>query len=332
VFNATGDVQKQSLTSEFEILRGDLAQIVTDLALARPGVEVVYGDYVTALAQPGDGGPVRVEFANGRPTGEYDLVVGADGFLSRTRALASGRTAQEDVFDFGGAYVTYFTIPRIADDPPAHSQMFNAPGGRAVVLRPSPAGISCILMIARPGDAALVAAVRQDTTAQKAIFAHHFADIGWQTSRILSGIATTEDFYYQQIAQVRTPRWSFGRIALIGDAAYSPSGLTGMGTTLALYGAYTLAGELANAVREGRSLPDALEAYERVARPYVREMQKIPPGAPGIALPQSRTGVWVLNTIAMLIYRLGIPCLVDLFLSNFGQKEDDKLQMYKWAE
>jgi 2-polyprenyl-6-methoxyphenol hydroxylase-like FAD-dependent oxidoreductase len=131
---------------------------------------------------------------------------------------------------------------------------------------------------------------------------------------------------------VKTPRWTFGRVVLLGDAAFCPSAFTGMGTSLAMYGAYTLAGEIAHAVRDGRSLTDALESYERVARPYVEEMQKIPPGVPRIALPDSRLGVWVLNTIAAVIYWLGVPRLVDMIMTNFHKKEEDTLHRYEWAE
>ena len=38
--------------------------------------------------------------------------------------------------------------------------------------------------------------------------------------------------------------WTSGRVALVGDAGYCASPLSGMGTSLALVGAYLLAGEL----------------------------------------------------------------------------------------
>jgi 2-polyprenyl-6-methoxyphenol hydroxylase-like FAD-dependent oxidoreductase len=332
VFNATGDVKKQAFTSEFEILRGDLARLCNEVVLRRPGIELIYGEYVSALSQPDDGsGPVHVEFTNGKAAEDYDLVIGADGFLSKTRVFASGRPAKEDVVDFG-AYAAYFTMPTTPGDSPTHAKLYNAPGGISIMLRPSRVGTGTLLMAMRPGSAEMEAATAHDPAAQKALFARLFADAGWQTSRILEGIANADDFYYQQIAQVKTPRWTFGRVVLLGDAAYCPSALTGMGTSLAMYGAYTLAGEIAHAVRDGRSLTDALESYERVARPYVEEMQKIPPGVPRVALPETRLGVWILNTLAAVIYWLGVPRLVDLLLYNFGKKEEDTLQRYEWAE
>ena len=60
------------------------------------------------------------------------------------------------------------------------------------------------------------------------------------------------------------PRWSSGRVALVGDAAFAPSFLTGQGSSLALVGAYVLARLLA-----GREHVAGFAAYERGAREFV---------------------------------------------------------------
>ena len=46
-----------------------------------------------------------------------------------------------------------------------------------------------------------------------------FADAGWEAARVLEGIDTADDLYSESIGQVRAPRWSAGRVALVGDAA-----------------------------------------------------------------------------------------------------------------
>jgi 2-polyprenyl-6-methoxyphenol hydroxylase-like FAD-dependent oxidoreductase len=86
-------------------------------------------------------------------------------------------------------------------------------------------------------------------------------------------------------------RWSAGRVAVLGDAGYCASPISGMGTSLALVGAYVLAGELAR----HDDHRDAFAAYEAWMRPYVDAAQKLPPGAPRLASPRSRTGIRVLN-------------------------------------
>ncbi|WP_222105722.1 FAD-dependent monooxygenase [Paraburkholderia sp. BCC1885] len=67
------------------------------------------------------------------------------------------------------------------------------------------------------------------------------------------------------------PRWSSGRVALVGDAAHAPSFLSGQGSSLALVGAYVLAGELA-----AHADPvDAVASYERIARPFMEAKQAL---------------------------------------------------------
>lgn len=99
--------------------------------------------------------------------------------------------------------------------------------------------------------------------------------------------------YVDAVGQARLPSWSSGRVGLVGDAAYCSSPISGMSTSLALTGAYVLAGEPA-------TCPDhrtAFARYETVMRPYVDRAQKLPPGAPRIANPRSRAGVAVMKTV-----------------------------------
>src|SRR5262249_38602479 len=67
------------------------------------------------------------------------------------------------------------------------------------------------------------------------------------------------------------PRWSCGRVALVGDAAYAPSFLSGQGSSLALVGAYVLAGELVAYVDPAA----AFASYERIARPFMEANQSL---------------------------------------------------------
>ena len=82
------------------------------------------------------------------------------------------------------------------------------------------------------------------------------------------------------------------RKTLLGDAAWCPSPLSGMGTSLALVGAYVLAGELT--ARDDHR--EAFARFEATMRPYVDKAQKLPPGTPRIAFPRTRTGVTGLRT------------------------------------
>jgi 2-polyprenyl-6-methoxyphenol hydroxylase-like FAD-dependent oxidoreductase len=93
-------------------------------------------------------------------------------------------------------------------------------------------------------------------------------------------------------------RWSSGRVALLGDAAFCGSPLGGNGTSMALVGAYVLAGELAAA--EGDHVT-AFARYEAEMRDYVTQCQRFAKGGVGTMLPKSRAGLWLRNqSIRML--------------------------------
>jgi 2-polyprenyl-6-methoxyphenol hydroxylase-like FAD-dependent oxidoreductase len=74
------------------------------------------------------------------------------------------------------------------------------------------------------------------------------------------------------MAQIHMDAWSRGRVALVGDAGYCGSPASGQGTSMALVGAYVLAGELAQA---GGDHVAAFAAYERELRGYVTGNQAL---------------------------------------------------------
>ncbi|MFB9679065.1 hypothetical protein [Streptosporangium vulgare] len=80
-----------------------------------------------------------------------------------------------------------------------------------------------------------------------------------------------DDLFFDVVSQIHLPRWSLGRVALVGDAAYAPSFFSGQGSGVALVGAYLLAGEPATAPGH----PEAFAAYERTARDFVELNQAL---------------------------------------------------------
>ncbi|MGN7969782.1 FAD-dependent monooxygenase [Microbacterium sp. 22296] len=270
-------------TAELEILRGDLAEMLVARTDGR--TEYRFGDRVTGVEQDADGVVVRFERA---PEERFALVVAADGIGSRTRGLVFGDEPQIRSL---GLETTYGTIPRTdADDD--WWRWYSAPGGRSITLRPDPHGTirATMSVVADRGRARVD---RGDVDAQRRRLRETFADAGWEAARVLDGFDRAEELYTDAIGQVRAPRWSSGRVALVGDAAYCASPVSGMGTSLALAGAYVLAGELAAHVDHH----DAFRGYERVMRPYVAQAQKLPPGTPRLANPTSRLGVGVFRGV-----------------------------------
>ena len=260
----------EGIVSEIEVLRGDLAALLHDAT--RDDVEHVFGDTVTALDQDDDGVTVTFERSASR---RFDLVVGADGTHSAVRALAFGPEA--DCTRPLGCWTTWFTAPAELDLD-GWFLMHNAPGGLVASVRPGRLpGEHKVGLSFRAGA---LAVDRADVAAQKALVAERFTGAGWEVPRLVAAMHAADDFVLDSMAQVHLPEWSRGRVVLLGDAAWCPTPLTGLGTSLALVGAYVLAGELAAA-----DPATALRRYEEVLRPYVTTAQKLPPGGVGAFAP-----------------------------------------------
>ncbi|HEY0239367.1 MAG TPA: FAD-dependent monooxygenase [Friedmanniella sp.] len=266
------------VVSELEILRGDLGQLLHDSVAG--DVEHLFGRRVTELQDTDEG--VEVTFDDGTVR-TFDLVVGADGPHSGVRRLAFG--PQERFVRPLGGCTAWFTAPdEVGLD--GWYEMFNAPGGLVVSLRPDrvPGQVKAGLSFVSPP----LAHDRHDLPALRRLVAERFAGLGWRTPGVLAAAATADDFYFDAIAQVHLDRWSQGRVALVGDAAWCPSPLTGMGTSLALVGAYVLAGELGRADGDHAA---AFAAYGTLMRPYVRQGQELPPGGIAGYAPRSALAI-----------------------------------------
>jgi 2-polyprenyl-6-methoxyphenol hydroxylase-like FAD-dependent oxidoreductase len=269
--------------AELEILRSDLAGILA--GLTRDDVEYVFGDVVTEIAQGDDG--VKVSFERGAPRG-FDLVVGADGLHSGVRGLAFGPESRF-VRDLG-AYVAIFTAPSRLDLD-GWELLHSAPGRTAGLYPVRQSGeAKAMFYFGSPP----LAHDRRDLDRQKRLLAEAFAGLGWEVPRLLEAMWPAADFYFDRIAQVHLDRWSAGRVALVGDAAYGPSPLAGVGTSLALVGAYVLAGELAAA---GGDHDRAFAGYEASLRDYVARGQRLAKGNATGLIPRSRSQIWVRNQL-----------------------------------
>jgi 2-polyprenyl-6-methoxyphenol hydroxylase-like FAD-dependent oxidoreductase len=130
-----------------------------------------------------------------------------------------------------------------------------------------------------------------DPEAQHDVLRTRFAGMGWHTGRLVESLADAYDFYFDEMSQVRLPRWSAGRVALLGDAAFGPSPMSGQGTSLALIGAFLLAHHLA----EGSDPVTAFGLWEKGFRPNVELNQALATGGMSTLLPASRLGIFARN-------------------------------------
>jgi len=240
-----------------EVRRGDLTAAL--YAGVRDDVEFLFGDRADTLDARADG--VDVTFRGGHRR-TFDLVVGADGVHSATRGAVFG--AEERFHHYLGHCFGIYTMPNTLGL--SHElAMWNAPGRAAA------------LYAAGDGDEALHAFLTfhrptpPGAPPHREALAAVFADAGWEVPRMLDALRDAGDLFVDTAGQIRMPRWSRGRVALVGDAAYAPSFLTGQGTGLALAGAYTLARALVT--HEDHTA--AFAAYEQGTRPYVTANQAL---------------------------------------------------------
>lgn len=244
---------------DLEIMRGNLCLIFKD---AVGEAEYLFGDSIVNMKEVSDG--VYVEFEKSRPR-MFDLVIGADGLHSTVRRLIFGDEAQF-AKEFN-VYVSVFSIPNFLGldrcEIECHSsqRFVNVYRDRGDV----DAKVSLAFSVEEPFRS-------RDPKEQKQLITEVFADSGWEMPRILTELKTSSDFYFDSMAQIHMPSWSKGRVVLLGDAAYSATPMSGQGTSIAIAGAFVLAGELLEA--EG-DYKQAFSSYETLMRPFIQKNQDL---------------------------------------------------------
>jgi len=268
-----------------EIMRDDLSEMYYDAG--RDDVEYLFGDSITAIDHDGD---VTFERA---PARRFDVVVGADGLHSNVRRLTFGEEA--GLTRFLGGYLAVVSTPKTLAN---YGEMLGHVGtGR----------IAAINTAEHLDDARAVFMFRfkegldydhRDSLRQKELLLGAFAGMHPQVDGWLEEVERTPAFYFDAITQLSMDIWSRRRVTLVGDAGYCPGPAVGGSTSLAVLGAYVLAGELARA--DGDQLR-AFAAYELQMRQPVHLSRAFARGAARTIIPGSRAGVWALTRGVRLV-------------------------------
>lgn len=288
----------QGFTTEYEIMRGDLCRLMHDPIAER--VRYVFGKTVQSHEQKE--GMVEVLYSDGEKE-TFDLLVGADGLWSHTRKSMLGPGVPDPV-TFLGAYSAYFTAPVPQQEGEEYNGTVYLASDRRILFTRRHRADQIQVYLFLVAESPLLQAVRKnDVPAEKAAFATAYRGAGWKADEFLKWMDDADDFYCERLSTVHMPSWSDGHVVLLGDAAYSPSAMTGMGTTSAIVGAYVLAGEIgrhchpSSSTKASDGIPRALKAYEEKMRPFMQQVQAgiTPDSGWWTKLPSSWWGVAVLN-------------------------------------
>jgi len=290
IFRATSD-------RHVEIMRDDLSEIYFDATIE--DVEYIFGDSITKIEDD------LVSFEQSPPR-RFDIVVGADGLHSNVRNLVFEK--YEKVFV--GAHLAVLTAPK--GELNGEFVTHIGPGRMAGRYGAKHLAEERIIFLFRGEE---LDYDHRDVPRQKDLLRAAFVGMHPQVDAWLGELTSTPAFYFDSIMQLRMDSWSRGRVTLVGDAGYCPGPAVGGSTSLAVLGAYVLAGELA-AARGDHEL--AFEAYEREMADIVHKSRAFALGTAKTLIPATRTGVWALTQGARLISAL--PAGVSRTLAKLNSK------------
>lgn len=219
-----------------ELLRDDLIELL--YGATQPGTEYLFGDSITALDDDGASVAVAFERADAR---SFDFVIGADGLHSNVRRLVFG--PEEQFIKRLGTFAAIFTVPNFLELDYWQKWHYGDATMAGVYSARGNTEARAALGFMDPD----LRIDYRDKEAQFAELERRMATDGWVRAQLLHYMKSAPDFYFDEMSQIVMDRWSKGRVALVGDAAYCCSPLSGQGTSVALLGAYILAGELAAA-------------------------------------------------------------------------------------
>lgn len=245
---------------EVEIIRGDLIEIL--MGAAGKGVPCHFNRLISKIEQNDDN--VKVHFKDGGNE-HYDMIIAADGIHSATRRMVFDKD-EYDIVNLG-SYLSIFSIPNYLNL--SHTEVLcEANQKLASITSDKDPRIAQAAFMFRSEN---VLNNIRDENQQKQFLRDTFRNFGWEVPKMLELMSGSDNFYFDSITQVKMKSWTKGRIALLGDAGYCASPLSGQGNNLAMVGAYILAGELK---KSGGNHIRAFNRYNEILHPFVEANQK----------------------------------------------------------
>jgi 2-polyprenyl-6-methoxyphenol hydroxylase-like FAD-dependent oxidoreductase len=247
---------------DVELMRGDLSKIIYEDTIEK--CEYIFDDSIKAIVEKNE--QLEVEFEKTAPR-LFDLVIGADGIHSNVRSLAFGPESNF-VRNLGDYFFAIFSTPNhLALD---RQELFYAQANIVcnMYCTKNSKNAKALFVFKSPG----FRYDHRDPRQQKNKVSQMFSNAKWEVPQLLKSMQKATDFYFDTVNQIHMDCWSTGRVALIGDAAYAPSLASGQGSSMAIVGAYVLAGELYAAAGDYQI---AYANFEKAIRPFIQKNQEL---------------------------------------------------------
>ena len=281
---------------DLEIVRGTLCEI---LYAKLNDIEFIFDDQIIEILDLEKGASVCFEKGGKR---DFDVVIGADGLHSQTRKLIFGE--EEQFLKPLGLYISFYSIPNYMNLDRVEFE-YHSPKKFAIAYCPKDG-------LAKAGFAFSANSSGYDLKTkdeQQKFLVNAFKGEGWEIPKMLELIKDAPDFYFDYVAQVHMDHWCKKHTALVGDSGYAVSPLAGQGSSVALVGAYILAGEIAcNKSNKNK----AFENYESLMKEFIQKNQEL--AKMSAAIMEGNYSSWIMVKVYWISCRLG-----QLFPARFIQ-------------
>lgn len=301
----TGDDIGHRIGHDIEIMRGVLCEILHEQI---PDVEIIFDDSIEAIEQTDH--EVLVNFKKGNSR-NFDFIIGADGVHSSVRRITFG-----DEFNFAhslGINLCVYTIPNYLDLDRIEIQYTELGRLAAIWSTRGDSVATASFAFVSNAQADLKNVVYQQEWVKSV-----FKDMEWEFPKFLSLMSKTDDFYFDVGTQIRMENWSKDRVVLLGDAAYCASPMSGQGLSLALVGAYVLAGEIASSKTD---LSSAFYQYQQEMVQFVQLNQELGIQAAELFRSQEKQ-----NILTMLLNKV-VSIAPGKMIAYFIKRGTKRIQM-----